>query len=178
MSQEAATEAEAPRTKRSMKGWILMAVTGLVSAGAGFAVPQMLGGSTHHAAEESGHGHDAADPKKDDKKHVRMAMACIPFGDVVANLDDNRMMRYVRAKFSLAVEEKEVEPVQRLVEENKTVLKNWLIGYLQNKQIDEVRGTEGFNRVRREIQERFNEMLFPNGEAKVKEVLFDEFNVQ
>jgi flagellar basal body-associated protein FliL len=64
------------------------------------------------------------------------------------------------------------------VEENKTFLKNWLIGYFQSKQVDEVRGTEGFNRVRREIQEQFNLILFPDGEEVIQEVLFEEFNVQ
>src|SRR5262249_37731506 len=111
-------------------------------------------------------------------EHGKIGLTCVPFGEVVANLDDNRMMRYVRAKFSLAVADKDAETVTHLVEDNRTVLKNWLIGYLQNKQVDEVRGTEGFNRIHREIQEQFNELLFAATEPKIKDVLFDEFNVQ
>jgi flagellar protein FliL len=173
MGHEAGTDAAPQGGKRRLKTLVLTAVIGLVSAAAGFAVPQMLGGGTTGSADDK--THDAAASKKD---HAKVALGCVPFGEVVANLDDNRMMRYVRAKFALAVEEKECEAVNHLVEEHKTVLKNWLIGYLQNKQVDEVRGTEGFNRIRREIQERFNEILFPEGEAKIKEILFDEFNVQ
>jgi len=157
-----------------MKTLVLTVLTGLVSAAAGFAVPQLMGGGAHKS--ESGEAHETKAPSK--AEHAKVGMSCVQFGEVVANLDDNRMMRYVRAKFSLSVAESDSEPVQHAVETNRTVLKNWLIGYLQNKHIDEVRGTEGFNRIRREILDRFNEILYPAGEAKIKEVLFEEFNVQ
>lgn len=173
MAEEAAKEGASPPAKKGAKALIPLIVIGLVSAGAGFAVPKFLGGGTPKPSDAS--EHEPADPKK---AHAHAELSFVPFDEVVANLDDNRMMRYVRAKFSLSVEKKDCEAVQHVVEENKTVLKNWLIGYLQNKQIDEVRGTEGFNRIRREIQDRFNDMLFPDGDGKIKEVLFDEFNIQ
>lgn len=173
---EKTAEAEAAPPKRSRKGLIVMAFLGLVSAAAGFAVPQLLGGSSHKASSHESHdAHDAAPAKSE---HASVGLSYVPFGEVVANLDDNRMMRYVRAKFSLSVAEKDAKTIEHTIEENKTVLKNWLIGYLQNKQIEEVRGTDGFNRIRREILDRFNEMLYPGGEGKLKEVLFEEFNVQ
>jgi flagellar FliL protein len=174
MAREKEATGGAPaRAKRGVMTWVVAAVIGLVSAGAGFAVPQMLSGGTAESADDSAHAAKA--PKKE---HHELGLACVPFGEVVANLDDNRMMRYVRAKFSLSVDKKDSQAVQHVVEQNKTVLKNWLIGYLQNKQVEEVRGTEGFNRVRREIQERFNQVLFPDGEEMIKEILFEEFNVQ
>jgi flagellar basal body-associated protein FliL len=173
MADEAASETTASPPKKGIKGLLLAGVVGLASAAAGFAVPQLLGGGAHNPAESDPH---EATPSKKESAHA--GVAYVPFGEVVANLDDNRMMRYVRAKFSLSVDKKDWEAVQHIVEENKTVLKNWLIGYLQNKQIEEVRGTEGFNRIRREIQDRFNEMLFPDSEGKIREVLFDEFNIQ
>lgn len=173
MAEESAP-AEAAKPKRNFKVLVLTAIIGLASAAAGFAVPQLMGGGVHKEAADKEHA-----PETHAQDHARKkGLSCVPFSDVVANLDDHRMMRYVRAKFSLAVEEKDVESVTHVVEENRTMLKNWLIGYLQNKQIDEVRGTEGFNRIRREIQERFNELLFAGEEPKIKEVLFDEFNVQ
>jgi flagellar protein FliL len=204
MGHDAAAGGGAPR-KKGIKTLGLMVIVAVVSTAAGFAVPQFLGGATpksvndaphegdeaehetataghgsaHGAALGSGHGsgHGAA-PSKSKKGGSLTGLAYVPFGDVVANLDDTRMMRYTRAKFSLAVDKKEAESVTALVEENKTLLKNWLIGYLQNKQIDEVRGTEGYNRIRREIQDRFNDLLFPDGEAKIRDILFEEFNVQ
>jgi flagellar basal body-associated protein FliL len=166
-------EAEAPRAAGGIMKWLLTAVVGLGSAGAGFAVPHFLSSTSPETVAESSHK-DASSKKK----HEGAALAYVPFGDVVANLDDHRMMRYVRAKFALSVEKEDSEAVHHLVDENKLVLKNWLIGYLQNKQISEVRGTEGFNRLCREIQEHFNQSLFPDGEEKINEILFEEFNVQ
>lgn len=174
MAEEASGAAPAG-PKKSVKAWIVAGIVGVSSAAAGFAVPQILGGSSHEGAPAHG-SHEA--PAAAKEEHGGTGGGYVPFGEVVANLDDNRMMRYVRAKFSLSVEKKDCEAVAHVVEENRTVLKNWLIGYLQNKQVEEVRGTEGFNRIRREIQERFNEMLFPDGHGKVREVLFEEFNVQ
>lgn len=173
MSDEAAPAAGAPGGKRGAKTLILMLVTAIASAAAGFAVPQMLGGGTHAPSEETKH-----EPEPAAHEPVKTELSYVPFGEVIANLDDNRMMRYVRAKFSVAVDEKEAKNAETLIEEHRTVLKNWLLGYLQNKQVDEVRGTEGFNRIRREIQERFNDVLYPGGDTKIREVLFDEFNVQ
>ena len=170
--QPEASEAAAPRAG-GKRAWIVVVIIALFSAGAGFAVPQFLG-----SASEASDSAEATHGSKKGNKDGESGIACVPFGDVVANLDDNRMMRYVRAKFSLAVEKRESQSVQHVIEENKTILKNWLIGYLQNKQIEEVRGTEGFNRVRREIQEQFNQMLFAEGDERIKEILFEEFNVQ
>jgi flagellar basal body-associated protein FliL len=174
MAQEQeTTSATAPRANGGVISWVLMGVFGLVSVGAGFAVPQMLHGAAADPTDDKPHGNKASK-----KEHQEMELAYVPFSDVVANLDDIRMMRYLRAKFSLSVDKQDTKSVQHVVEENKTFLKNWLIGYLQSKQIEDVRGTEGFNRVRREIQEQFNQMLFPDGDDKIKEILFDEFNVQ
>ena len=36
----------------------------------------------------------------------------------------------------------------------------------------------GVNRVRREVRDRFNEMLYPDGEERILDVLFDEYVVQ
>lgn len=173
MSDEAAPAAAAPGGKRGAKMLILLLVTAVASAAAGFAVPQLLGGGAHDPSGETKH-----EPEVPAHEPVKNELAYVPFGEVIANLDDNRMMRYVRAKFTLAIDEKDAKATETLIEEHRTVLKNWMLGYLQNKHVDEVRGTEGFNRIRREIQERFNEVLFPGGDGKVREVLFDEFNVQ
>ena len=174
MAKEKETnETAAAPSKGGAKRWVVVGVIGLLSAGSGFLLPQILHVSAADPAEATAHNSEGSDGE------IRgLAVAYVPFGDVVANLDDNRMTRYLRAKFSLSVEKRDVATVQRLVEEQRTFLKNWLIGYFQSKQLEEIRGTAGFNRIRREIHEQFNMMLFPDGEEKIKEILFDEFNVQ
>ena len=167
------TAAATPRAKGGMMNWVLTGVVGVVSAGAGFAVPQVLRGGAAGPADETEHGNQSSA-----KEVHKLESAVVPFGDVVANLDDNRMTRYLRVKFALSVAKKDAESVQHVVEERKTNLKNWLIGYLQSKQVEDVRGTAGFNQIRREIHDQFNQMLFPSGDEKIQDILFDEFNVQ
>jgi flagellar basal body-associated protein FliL len=52
-----------------------------------------------------------------------------------------------------------------------------LIGYLSDKELDEVRGAIGVNKARREIQEQFNRLLFPDGSELIQDVLFEDFTV-
>src|SRR5262245_3324780 len=115
MAQEnEAPAAAAPQAATGRAAWVVMGIVALVSAAAGFAVPYFL---IRPAAKS-----DAEPPhveKASKKQHEMQPTAYVPFGDVVANLDDHRMMRYVRAKFSLAVDPKESQAVQHLVDENK-----------------------------------------------------------
>ena len=170
--EKAATGAAAPRAKGGVMSWVIMGVVGVVSAGAGFAVPQLLGGAAA-PVDETSNSH-----KTPLKEAHELEWTSVPFGDVVANLDDNRMTRYLRVKFALAVLKKDATSVEHVVEDRKMLLKTWLIGYLQSKQVEDVRGTTGFNRVRREIQDQFNQMLFPDDDERIREILFEEFNVQ
>jgi flagellar basal body-associated protein FliL len=175
MAEQTEPAAAAPRAKGGAMGWIIVGAVAVVSAGAGFAVPALLLGGSSAPAE-----HEPADGahKTPAKATHDLEWTTVPFGEGVANLDDNRMTRYLRVKFALAVDKKDATIVQHVVEERKMLLKTWLIGYLQSKQVEDERGTAGFNRVRREIQDQFNQMLFPGDEEKIKEILFEEFNVQ
>ena len=74
-----------------------------------------------------------------------------------------------------ASEEKEFT---ELLPKYKAIMKNWLISYLSDRSLQEVSGAAGVNRLRREIQEKFNALLFPVGAEKIHDVLFEEFNVQ
>ena len=58
------------------------------------------------------------------------------------------------------------------------VLKNWLIAHLREKKLEDVRGKLGHNTLRREIHDKFNEMLFTDGIERIQDVLFQDFKVQ
>lgn len=173
MADENQPTPEATEPKRGKLSYMVIAIVAIVSAAVGFVVPQVIGDVPNSSDEKSAADNQTAAPDS----HA-MEMEFVPYGEVVTNLDDMRMSRYLRAKFALAVPKSDAESVKHLLTANNTILKNWLIGFLQNKQIEDVRGTEGFNQVRREIREHFNVLLFPDGEGKVREILFEEFNVQ
>ena len=54
----------------------------------------------------------------------------IPFGDVVVNLGDERLNRFLRVKIMVAVEETDVKEVTEVLGKQKAFLKSWLIRLL------------------------------------------------
>jgi len=141
----------------------------------------MAKGKTEEGAEgESG---------KKTKKPVSHGPSCnVPFGDVVVNLADDRMSRYLRLKIILKVEgiTDEKIGVEHLAT-FKPVMKNWLIGHLAGKSLKEISGTMGVKKLQREILEKFEEIMAAEQEGHgsgskvhmhLKEILFEDYVVQ
>lgn len=143
---------------------LVSSILGFVCGGLGFAaftfMPGLRGAEAEDAAVE-----DAP-------------AAFIPFGEVVVNLGDSRMSRYLRINLTLQVQGGDDEAANANVESNRAILRNWLIGYLSDLQLEDIRGGAGQNRIRREIQNYFNDVLAPDGTDFVNEILFEEFTVQ
>ena len=53
-----------------------------------------------------------------------------------------------------------------------------MVAYLSDVSVDDVRGTAGQNRLRRDIQDHINTTLFEDGIDRVQDILFEEFTVQ
>lgn len=160
MTQEQAVETP---PKRGRLGWLLWGGLALFAVGGGAAVPFLLGNHEHAPAKKAAVTH---------KREV------IPFGDVVVNLGEDRLTRYLRVKILLVVDEPEAKEIGEQVQKQKAFLKSWLIGYLADQSLKEVGRAAGVNRIRREVRDQFNAMLYSNGEEKIMEILFDEFVVQ
>ncbi len=104
--------------------------------------------------------------------------AYVPFGDVVVNLNEERLTRYLRVKLLLVVDMAHEKEMTELVAKNKPALKNWLISYLSDRSLQDVSGAGGVNKLRREIWREFNAELFPDGTETIQDVFFEEFVVQ
>jgi flagellar protein FliL len=160
-----ANETAAP-PKGGSKGLIVWVLLALVAVGGGAALPFYFGRS-----------HEAHPPKKIEP--VKNKQIAIPFGDPLAvNLGEDRLNRFLRVKFLVAVEEADAHEVTDLMTKQKAFLKSWLISYLSDQPLAEVGRRVGVNRIRREMRDQFNATLFPNGEEKILDILFDEFLVQ
>jgi flagellar basal body-associated protein FliL len=158
--------------QRGITSWLVLTAVGSLAGGAGFAVPQFLvHGAPVPFFAGTGETETAHEPTA---PHA----AFVPFGEIVVNLAEERLTRYLRVRITLQIESTDEKLLKAAIERNKTILKNWLISYLSDKTLDEVRGAAGVNRVRREIQDQFNSMLFPDGGEIVRAVLFEEFSVQ
>ena len=161
-----ATETAAP-PKSGKKGLVVWVLLILIAVGGGASLPWLLGG----------HRHDThTDKKKADAYKSKLTV--IAFPDVVVNLGEDRLNRFLKAKIMLAVEEADAKEVGDLLNTQKAFLKSWLLGYLSDQTTQDITRKVGVNRIRREIRNQFNAMLYPEGEEKITDILFDEFIVQ
>lgn len=180
MSDEAAPAPAGPKKKGGKAKFLIAAVLSIAAGGATpmfVNVPALLGKTAEadgeHAAEAK-----HAKPTKKKSAHAEEKTASVPFGDVTVNLAEERLTRYLRLKIVLIVEEEAEATVPALLEKKKAAMKGWLISHLTGKTLKDVQGTVGVNRLQREILERFEDILYPNGHGALKNVMFEEYLVQ
>ena len=159
-------EGEAPPRKG---GAMLIGTVALVMGAAGFSVPYLVPSLVGATTEEE---------SKYPIPHQEEEQAFISFGEVVVNLDEARLNRYLRTSITLQVDKSKQLEIEKLIEDRKASLKNWLLGYLADKDMDQIRGAAGQNRIRRQIQDHLNTVLFDDGYDRIHDVLFEEFNIQ
>jgi len=169
--EEQATPEEETAGKKG-PGLMVWAILGVVAAVVGFAVPFFLPTGNDAASA------DAATLKPGLHARIPDEVGFVPFPDKTVNLNDDRLTRYLHVSFSLQVEKSDETDVTQLVEKNEAILANWLVSHLSDKSMDDIRGAAGQNRLRREIQDQFNTVLFPDGYDRIYDVLFEDFNVQ
>ena len=64
------------------------------------------------------------------------------------------------------------------LEAEHAILQNWLLSHLSEQTVDGTRGAAGQERLRAEIKDHFNAVLFDEGDAAIEDVLFQKFAVQ
>ncbi len=169
-------ETEQPAAQRGglIPKLVIWGVVFVLGVGTGVSVPLLLMSPSASVANVRGPSDSARMdiPEPDDQ------VAFIDFDEVVVNLNDVRYSRYVTCTFSLQIAKSQELAIQKLVDEREVVLKNWLIAHLRDKKLEDVRGKLGHNTLRREIHDKFNEMLFTDGIERIVDVLFQDFKVQ
>ena len=94
------------------------------------------------------------------------------------NLAEERMTKYIRLKLAVSVDAEDEKAVTALVTKQKVAMKSKIIGYLTGKTLKDVSGTVGVNKLQRELLEKFEDVLYPEGESKLRAVQFEEYVVQ
>lgn len=168
----AATEAAPSRPARRGRKLVWIVVC-LACVAAGAAVPVFV-----PVGQLLGKTKDESAGKGKGKGHAAEKTATIPFGDVVVNLSEERMNRFLKVKVVLAVTADQEKEATAHLAKHKAVMKNWLIGHLAGKSLKDVTGTVGVKRLQRELLERFEDELYPDGHGPLRDVLFEEFFVQ
>jgi flagellar basal body-associated protein FliL len=163
-AQATAQPGEKRPGKKKKLVWILICVVSIL---AGALIPLGLGASKLFSSSNA--------TKKAEEEAEQVS---VPFGDVAVNLSENRMLRYLRVKIVLQVSVLDEKEFTKRLDKRKPAMKDWLISHLSGKTLKDVGGTASVKRIQREIQDRFEEMLYPEGDGKPFEVLFEEFVVQ
>ncbi len=143
----------------------------VLAAGAGYFANQMTGGSgtpSKAAAEE-----DNPPPPSDDEEYTYYVMESI-----VANPNVPRLERYISVTLTLKIRKDDYDKASEVIEEKMPELKNSLILYLSDCSLDEIRGKKNLNRILREIQDSFNERLWPDQRPLIVEVGYERWVIQ
>lgn len=184
---------------------VIFGVLAILGAAAGVALPKLLGldkpktattaeggdghategghaeGSEHAADAGGGHGdahgdaHGAAGAAAE--KDPLAQEGFVMFDRMVFNLHDPSLTKYLQMECVLVVAPEDYQMVKKLVARKLPLLKDRLTTLVADKSIDDVNGKVGINRLKREIHDEFNRILFPDGVRRIRDVLFDEWHI-
>ena len=104
--------------------------------------------------------------------------AFIDFAPMVVNLDDGRLNRYLLVDFSLQTSRSSYGRISQAILRKKALVQDSLTSYLSDKTLSEVRGSSAQDLIRRDIKDRLNTLLFPDGSDEIEAVLFQQFAIQ
>ncbi|VTR96388.1 flagellar basal body-associated protein : Flagellar basal body-associated protein FliL OS=Labrenzia alexandrii DFL-11 GN=fliL PE=4 SV=1: FliL [Gemmata massiliana] len=164
-----APAAGAPR-KKSRK--LILIVVCLAAIAGGAVVPMAMGGALPFGKSAD------KDKEKSKAKGKDNKTAIVPFGEVTVNLAEERQQRYLRTKIAILVDAEAEKEMTDLVTKKKAAVKSTLIGHLAGKNTKDVSGSVGVQRMQRELLERIEEVLYPDGNSRIRAVLFEEYVVQ
>jgi flagellar basal body-associated protein FliL len=98
---------------------------------------------------------------------------------VLANLDEPGVTRFLRVTVTLVMApEMDATKGGEFLKDKAPLLTDFVSGYISGLTLEQVRGQNNRNHIKREVQYGFNQVLFPDGKPYVHNVLFREFAVQ
>jgi flagellar FliL protein len=171
MATEETDESEGPQASGGVSKILVWLVVAVLAIGGGAATPIVIAqlGSSDGQPEEK-QVIEEPDPEEE--------VEFIDFDEVTINLDEARFSRYLRINFSLQVAKSQKADIEKQVDAKSTIFKNWLQTNVSEMSTEDLRGKHGRNRLRRQMHDYFNQVLFDDGIERIQDVLFIEFHVQ
>lgn len=175
-------EQAGPSSGMSLYTWLILAAVVLAGSTGGFALSQLIGGPVKTDAEGQQEAVKAVDPIDEILAATQQGQTSWLFDElepVLANLDEPGVSRFVRVLVTLEMSaELDQEKGRAFLTEKQVILKDWMTTYFAGLSLEDVRGSRNLGRIKEEVQNHFNEILFPNNRPFVLRVLFKEFAVQ
>jgi len=151
-----AEEEEPVKGKRPKRWLIIVLVCALVLMGGGFVYLYLIGGRTAEGPEAGGNGRRAEIYK-------------LTMEDIVVNLSDPGLRRYLRTKITLEYSERRLE---KEIRDKSHRIRDAVIGVLRSKKTEELSQEDA---LKRELLAVINSQL--EG-GQVEELYFEEFLIQ
>lgn len=170
MASEVPTDSEPAKKSGSMMKMIIWLVVVVASIGGGFATPLVVAQFSAAA--------DKADQPEMNKPDPTEEVEFIEFDEVVAVLGNSRFSRYLKMNFSLQVAKSQRLEIEEKIKAREVVLRNRIISHIAEISAEDLEGQFGQNRLRRQMHDYFNEILFDDGIERIQDVLFRELQVQ
>jgi flagellar basal body-associated protein FliL len=179
-SEDKSEDKEAKGGGFDLMTWLIPA--GIVIAGltGGFGLAQLLAGGSRQPeipevqVEETKSFEDLLADSTNEKKAWSYDIE-----PVIANLDEPGVTRHARVAVTLELSgDMDIKSGTAFLEEKKAVLRDWLTTYIAGLSLERVRGTSNLARIKKEIRDQFNELLFPEAKPFVVNTLFKEFAIQ
>lgn len=183
--QEQATEVkEGQSSGFTLYTWLILA--GIVIAGAtgGFALSQLLAGERQSQPSEiQGNQQQSPEVKSfddmvsDESKGGKAWY--YELKPVIANLDEPGITRYLRVTITLELNSEMNQAKGAVFFDEKTlIMRDWLTTYVAGLSLERIRGTRNLSRIKKEIRDHFNELLFPETKPFIHAIFLKEFAVQ
>ncbi len=131
-----------------------------------------------HAKKDDGHGAAGHGDAKGGDAVPHEGPYFVPFGRIVANINEPLLAKYLSLEITVQTDAENEAEVKAAIELRKPILMTWLAAHLADKTPEDIRGKVGVNRLRREIQDNFNSLLFTDGRERLQDILFEEFHYQ
>ncbi len=125
--------------------------------------------------KKDAHGATAA---KGDEGVVHDGPCFVPFGSIVANVNEPLLAKYLTLEITVQTAPEDQQEVEAAIASRKPILMTWLAAHIADKTPEDIRGKVGVNRLRREIQDNFNSLLFTDGRERLQDILFEGFHYQ
>jgi flagellar basal body-associated protein FliL len=171
--------------KKSLVGrllpWIIMFVVVVVCAGAGLGLGKILAGTgDKKAADEK----TQAEEKNAEEEKLDLGGGSGKLWyynlepQVVANLNEPGVTRYVSASLTLQMSSINEKQIRVFLDEKTPIMRNWLYIYLSSLTLENIKGDKNLKSIQSQICDGFNKELFPDAKPQIKQILIREFPVQ
>ena len=179
-SEQPQAETSSSASGLTLYTWLILGAVTLAGSTGGFALSQLIGGTTPTDSEVIDEGVDqdkAIDAML--AEQVDQSPWVEEFEPVLANLDEPGVTRYVRVTITLEMSS-ELDEIKgrEFLETKKMLVRDWLTTYLAGLSLEDVRGSRNLNRIKKDVLQQCNQLLFPEGQPFVKRIFFKEFAVQ